>query len=400
VIGTKIILFKTKSSDGITTMKSQLHLNLSREITRAYYDADPFMNADIAKVTPLATSRKPTIGMNVSFPLLDDENEDTIVEQDSFHSDDDHSSSTEDSVGAAILLTSVMNIASREVGQEVSSHKISARKDHLRKLTIPNLNVKSDSEEREIKFELPHSFLPLRTISSDMEESDDAKDGARRHPFKTTRVVKHPGAVKRMRTVSIDANHSHAQDFPGSYDILDAGSPPMSPEPVCEGTYVTPTGKRKKIVGPSCSVIVTPAGEKRERLTLENARDEKPSAKTTLRRKFSWKNYPELEAFLVANRKEYLRHSALNYTVQQKQFNNRLTEQLIELAETHGYTFDQEVFNFVAIRDRIRCYFKSYVQSSKKRGVIIGYAAKKAGLLTDKELEQSASTAGKIILPG
>ena len=108
----------------------------------------------------------------------------------------------------------------------------------------------------------------------------------------------------------------------------------------------------------------------------------------------------QLEAFLVANRKEYLRHSALNYTVQQKQFNNRLTEQLIELAETHGYTFDQEVFNFVAIRDRIRCYFKSYVQSSKKRGVIIGYAAKKAGLLTDKELEQSASTAGKIILPG
>eukprot|EP00428_Durinskia_dybowskii_P045903 CAMPEP_0170340442 /NCGR_PEP_ID=MMETSP0116_2-20130129/71327_1 /TAXON_ID=400756 /ORGANISM="Durinskia baltica, Strain CSIRO CS-38" /LENGTH=245 /DNA_ID=CAMNT_0010593957 /DNA_START=62 /DNA_END=796 /DNA_ORIENTATION=+ len=44
---------------------------------------------------------------------------------------------------------------------------------------------------------------------------------------------------------------------------------------------------------------------------------------------FSWKNYPELEAFLIANREEYLRHSALNYTVQQKQYNNRLTEQLL-----------------------------------------------------------------------
>ncbi|KAG7338475.1 hypothetical protein IV203_011105, partial [Nitzschia inconspicua] len=49
---------------------------------------------------------------------------------------------------------------------------------------------------------------------------------------------------------------------------------------------------------------------------------------TIHRKKFSWKNYPEWEAFLIANREEYLRHSALNYTVQQKQYNNRLTERL------------------------------------------------------------------------
>jgi len=104
----------------------------------------------------------------------------------------------------------------------------------------------------------------------------------------------------------------------------------------------------------------------------------------------------QLEAFLIANREEYLRHSALNYTVQQKQYNNRLTERLLELAAEHGYVFDDSEFSFVTVRDRIRCYFKSYVQSAKKRGVIIGYAARRAGLLSNTELEQSAHKAGKI----
>ena len=117
--------------------------------------------------------------------------------------------------------------------------------------------------------------------------------------------------------------------------------------------------------------------------------------RTVLRKKFSWKNYPELENFLIANREEYLRHSALNYTMQQKQYNNRLTERLVDLATECGYVFDSKVFTFVSIRDRIRCYFKSYVQSRKKRGVIIGYAARKAGLLTEKELERNAKTKKK-----
>jgi len=116
------------------------------------------------------------------------------------------------------------------------------------------------------------------------------------------------------------------------------------------------------------------------------------------RKKFSWKNYPELEQFLVANREEYLRHSALNYTVQQKQYNNRLTEQLLEIATEHGYMFDEKEFSFVTVRDRIRCYYKSYVQSAKKRGTLLGYAARKAGLLDEEELEKSAETS-RIILP-
>jgi len=121
--------------------------------------------------------------------------------------------------------------------------------------------------------------------------------------------------------------------------------------------------------------------------------------KKILRKKFSWKNYPELEAFLVANREEYLRHSALNYTIQQKQYNNRLTERMLELAAEHGYIFDESEFSFVTVRDRIRCYFKSYVQSAKKRGIIIGYAARKAGLFSTEELERSAERKGEIYSP-
>ncbi|KAL7499206.1 hypothetical protein ACHAWT_006800 [Skeletonema menzelii] len=104
-----------------------------------------------------------------------------------------------------------------------------------------------------------------------------------------------------------------------------------------------------------------------------------------LKKKFSWRNYPELEEFLIANRTEYLRHSALNYTAEQKHFNNRLTEGLLEIAARHNYVFDESCFNFVAVRDRIRCYYKSYVQSSKKRGVVVGYSKTKAQAANDAE---------------
>jgi len=130
-----------------------------------------------------------------------------------------------------------------------------------------------------------------------------------------------------------------------------------------------------------------------------NNKKSNTSLKFILRKKFSWKNYPVLEAFLVANRGEYLRHSALNYTMQQKNYNNRLTERLLEIASENGYIFDEDVFSFVTVRDRIRCYFKSYVQSRKKRGVIIGYAARRAGLMSEKEIEASACRKGKIVVP-
>jgi hypothetical protein len=72
---------------------------------------------------------------------------------------------------------------------------------------------------------------------------------------------------------------------------------------------------------------------------------------------------------LVENRDDYLEHSSRNYTIAQKQYNNALTERLIKVAETHNCAFDPEEFNFVSIRDRIRCYYKSYVQTVRKRGL-------------------------------
>lgn len=92
-----------------------------------------------------------------------------------------------------------------------------------------------------------------------------------------------------------------------------------------------------------------------------------------LKRKCAWKNCPELEKFLIDNREEYLKHSAMNYTTEQKQYNNKLTERLLEEAKKHGYAFDLVDFNFVAIRDRIRCFYKSYVQNCKKKGILVGY---------------------------
>ena len=85
--------------------------------------------------------------------------------------------------------------------------------------------------------------------------------------------------------------------------------------------------------------------------------------------------------------------------MQQKQYNNKLTERMVQLAAENGYAFDDSDFSFVTVRDRIRCYYKSYVQSMKKRGVVIGYAARKAGLVTEQELEESAHTSSKIFIP-
>jgi hypothetical protein len=185
------------------------------------------------------------------------------------------------------------------------------------------------------------------------------------------------GADRRKRYLD-----DHLEDLDGE---AEGGSDSESDE--VEETHTTPRTKKLKL----CKT--------RTARTTTTKKTPK-STKAILHKKFSWKNYPELEKFLIANREEYLRHSALNYTMQQKQYNNTLTERLVDLATECGYVFDEQSFTFVTIRDRIRCYFKSYVQSRKKRGVIIGYAARKAGLLSDEELERSSVTKGTIISAG
>jgi hypothetical protein len=88
--------------------------------------------------------------------------------------------------------------------------------------------------------------------------------------------------------------------------------------------------------------------------------------KGILRRKFSWRSFPELERYLIDHRQQYLQYSSqLNYTTEQKRYNNHLTQGLLDLAKREGYLFED--FSFAAVRDRIRCYYKSYVQAVKKK---------------------------------
>jgi hypothetical protein len=90
------------------------------------------------------------------------------------------------------------------------------------------------------------------------------------------------------------------------------------------------------------------------------------SVRDVLRKKFSWKSFPELERYLIDHRSQYLQYSnQLNYTAEQKRYNNRLTQGLLDLAAVEGYLFED--FTFAAVRDRIRCYYKSYVQANKKK---------------------------------
>jgi len=75
----------------------------------------------------------------------------------------------------------------------------------------------------------------------------------------------------------------------------------------------------------------------------------------------------ELEEFLIENREEYLSFSAKNYTIEQRDYNNRLTSRLLEHADANGYSALFKSCAFSAVRDRIRSYYKSYVQSFKRR---------------------------------
>ena len=73
----------------------------------------------------------------------------------------------------------------------------------------------------------------------------------------------------------------------------------------------------------------------------------------------------KLENFLLDNQDDYFEYSSRNYTAEQRNFNNALTRGLLDLAAKEGYIFEE--FTFSQVRDRIRCYFKSYSQSAKKK---------------------------------
>lgn len=231
-----------------------------------------------------------------------------------------------------------------------------------------------------------HSWHPEYRVVSQQQPLPQTEEGAPGMPHKGWahedetlrtggRMLPHPRTEGRVRVTLQQGSQSYLYDEHGPYRHRHEG-----PAPIHGEGYQRRQPEGTPWAGPPPTGDVAPPAPQQRRPK------EPVVEKVVLRRKFSWKNYPELEAFLIANREEYLRHSALNYTMEQKQYNNRLTERLLEVAARHNYVFDEDVFDFVSVRDRIRCYYKSFVQSSKKRGVLIGYGSrKKAGLVPPRK---------------
>jgi len=178
--------------------------------------------------------------------------------------------------------------------------------------------------------------------------------------------------AKRLRTVSLSYDETPMSPLPasptpsGGSDVTSMTSSPgnLTPGPVV--TPVSPDNRKTIIALPDnlkeAEILINrPASSSKLVGTEVNG-----PVKAVLQRKFSWKNYPALEAYLINNREEYLQYSSeLNYTAEQKRYNNTLTQGLLDVAKEEGYLFDD--FTFAAIRDRIRCYYKSYVQATKKK---------------------------------
>lgn len=115
----------------------------------------------------------------------------------------------------------------------------------------------------------------------------------------------------------------------------------------------------------SPAVLITQKYGKRKRENYVGLSTTTGSTRATLRKKFSWKQFPELEEYLIANQDEYFEYSSRNYTSEQRKYNNRLTRGLLDVAAEEGYVFEE--FTFSMVRDRIRCYYKSHSQSAKKK---------------------------------
>jgi len=328
----------------------------------------------------------------------------------------------------AELLLSFTTIAEKEIRSMGSPARLWDDDEDLQAFpTLPNfggaprLPVTLASPICSLKKPLSRTWFPLmqpRLASPMVQSTTSSTEGdLSDSTYSTDDSKDHEGSWKRLRSVSID---SPVFESPGVLTSLASGTAnlvtPLNTPVLVRGLKLpmrkarlrqakkakrerrsSNKGKKTNTTTVAPPVPAEAADDNKKRSLKAVVVPKGKVVKTILRKKFSWKNYPELEAFLIANREEYLRHSALNYTIQQKQYNNSLTERLLELAGEHGYVFDDVEFSFVTVRDRIRCYFKSYVQSAKKKGIIIGYAARKAGLLSTNELEESAHQKGKIM---
>lgn len=271
--------------------------------------------------------------------------------------------------------------------------------------TLPS--APSRSRARTVSLDLNHLPAPPRLINRTADASyripkekitldltTDVTDSSGKGPAQISPPAS--PVLQSIRDLKRDQGPRRLALKKRSADAMNAPTTVTAATSIASASVESNKKRRKQQHKPRPSML-RPKDSSSASLTTKSSSDS--AEKKVLRKKFSWKSYPELEDFLIANREEYLRHSAMNYTSQQKEYNNRLTERLLELASDCGYVFDEESFSFVSIRDRIRCYFKSYVQSKKKRGLILGYAARRKGLISEEELEKSAGIKGTIVVP-
>ena len=231
--------------------------------------------------------------------------------------------------------------------------------EHGARLLLDFKSIAAD-ELQYTKIEIPEKPKPriaaLIPTQWEDSESDDKEE-------------EYVAKQKRPRTVSVSFDETPMSPLPPSpslsYDTESISSSPRSPTFDRPVGLVSPDGRRKVIELPDNLKQVEVLINRPSPSKLVGTQVKGP-VKAVLQRKFSWKNYPALEAYLVKNRDEYLQYSSeLNYTAEQKRYNNTLTQGLLDLAEEEGYLFED--FTFAAIRDRIRCYYKSYVQATKKK---------------------------------
>jgi len=163
---------------------------------------------------------------------------------------------------------------------------------------------------------------------------------------------------------SVFSVEPRAIDFcsPSPYDSFDATNHTHGIS-LADSSADVSRSKKRKLEKPKPSSKVSKKGKRKSRSNVTTSSGQK----TLIMKRFCWRDFPELENILISSRREYLSFSSRNYTPEQKRFNNNLTARIIKTAGDCGYEFDPKHFNFSAVRDRIRCFYKSYVQGEKKK---------------------------------
>ena len=92
-----------------------------------------------------------------------------------------------------------------------------------------------------------------------------------------------------------------------------------------------------------------------------------PSKGHVIEEGFFWATYPPLETKLKSFMKDYFELSMKKcQSKEQQAFNNDMVVMIRQEASNYQWSFSSS-FSEKALRDRVRCYFKTHIQNAKKR---------------------------------